>query len=105
MFTNRLNITFPVQTRIKKTVHEEKTHAEVSKKGHADSLLGYERIHYLLISLKKVQLWAVFPLANSMTKFTLFIEWPLYIYIYIYIYMEVSNGNKSERMKKIGKNK
>ena len=56
MFTNKLNMGLPLWSWMEKTVHGVKKHwlsnkekvlgATVSKEGHADSLLGHERIHH-----------------------------------------------------------
>ena len=54
-FTNELNIGLPLRGLVEKIVHRVEKHwltdkenilsAAVSKEGHADSLLGYERTH------------------------------------------------------------
>ena len=97
VFTNKLNITLPLQAWVENTVSGVKIHwlsskekvlgAAVSKDSHADSLLGDERIHHNWFPWKMYNYKQYFLLQTLLTKFTLFIEWALYIYIYIYIYI------------------
>ena len=88
MFPNGLNIGSLLRARIEKTVYGIETHqlsgkekvleAAVSKKGHADSLLGDD------FPEKKCDC-KLLPITNSLGKIHL-IYWMALIYIYIYIY-------------------
>ena len=63
MFTNGLNMGLPLQIRVKKTIHQVKTHwlsskekvlgTVFSQKGHTESLLRQERAHHNSFPWKK----------------------------------------------------
>ena len=59
--------------------------AVISKEGHAVSYLRYEGTHHYWFPWKGCTCKQNFLSPTSKVKFTLFIEWPLYIYIYIYM--------------------
>ena len=56
MFTNGLNLSLPLRSWVEKTVNGVETHwlsceekvlgAAINKEGHADSVLGHEKIHH-----------------------------------------------------------
>ena len=83
MFVNGVNMGFPLEAQIKKTIYGVETYwlsskgvpsTRVSKEGLADSLLGHERTHHYWFHWKRYICKQYFILP----KFTLFIEWPIY---------------------------
>ena len=86
MFTNKLNISLPLWAWVENSVFGVKTHllsskekflgAAVRKKGHFDSLIGHERNQHNWFPWKSCNCR---QLPNLYAKFTLFIEWPMYI--------------------------
>ena len=103
IFTNGINMSLPQFAWVKKTVHQVETHitsgkekipgaAAVSKGGHANSFLGYERTYDYWFPWKSCNCKKFFLLLVPYTKFTLFFNDPrvyIYIYIYIYIYLYI----------------
>ena len=60
---------------------EKVTGETVSKEGYADILLGHERTHHKWFLWKRSNCKQYFLLPSPLVKFTLFIEWLLYILI------------------------
>ena len=72
--------------------HKEKVLCTaVSKEGHADSLLIYERTHHYWFPWKRCNCKQCFLLPIPLAKITLFIEWPSYLILkhYTGIYFQL----------------
>ena len=68
------------------SIKEKVPGAVFSKGSQADGFLGHERTHHQWFPWKKCNCKHCFLLLTPLAKFTLFIDWPIYIYFKIYIF-------------------
>ena len=86
-----LNLHLPLQAWVEKVVHKGEAHwlcntekvpgTVISKEGHADNLLGYEKIHNNWCSRKRCSRKQCFVLPTTLEKITLFDEWLTHTHI------------------------